>query len=41
MHKHGYGIEFHGTDGTMFVDREGFQVFPEQGERGKPSRKDR
>jgi predicted dehydrogenase len=26
---HGYGIEIHGTDGTMFVDREGFQVFPE------------
>jgi predicted dehydrogenase len=29
--KHDYGIEFHGTDGTMFVDREGFQVFPEMG----------
>ncbi len=29
---HGYGIEFHGTDGTMFVDREGFQVFPESKE---------
>ena len=29
MYKHGYGIEIHGTDGTMFVDREGFQVFPE------------
>jgi predicted dehydrogenase len=29
MYKHGYGIEFHGTDGTMFVDRGGFQVFPE------------
>jgi predicted dehydrogenase len=27
--KHDYGIEFYGTDGTMFVDREGFQVFPE------------
>jgi predicted dehydrogenase len=26
---HDYGIEFHGTDGTMFVDRGGFQVFPE------------
>lgn len=24
-----YGIEFHGTDGTLFVDRSGFQVFPE------------
>jgi len=30
MYGHGYGIEFHGTDGTMFVDREGFQVFPEK-----------
>jgi predicted dehydrogenase len=29
MDNHDYGIEFHGTDGTMFVDREGFQVFPE------------
>ncbi len=29
MDKHGYGIEFHGTDGMMFVDRSGFQVFPE------------
>ena len=28
-HKHDYGIEFHGTDGTMFVDRGVFQVFPE------------
>ena len=29
MYKHGYGIEFHGTDATMFLDRSGFQVFPE------------
>ncbi len=29
MYKHGYGIEFHGTDGTLFLDRGGFQVFPE------------
>jgi predicted dehydrogenase len=29
MYKHGYGIEFHGTDATMFLDRAGFQVFPE------------
>ena len=28
----GYGIEFHGTDGTMFLDRERFQVFPESTE---------
>jgi len=32
MYKHGYGIEIYGTDGTMFVDREGFQVFPESKE---------
>jgi predicted dehydrogenase len=30
-YKHDYGIEFYGTDGTMFVDRGGFQVFPETG----------
>ena len=29
MYNHGYGIEFHGTDATMFVDRGGFEVFPE------------
>lgn len=29
MYGKGYGIEFHGTDGTMFVDRDGFQVYPE------------
>jgi len=34
LDKHGYGIEFHGTDGTMFVDREGFEVFPEMGFQG-------
>ncbi len=30
MYGHGYGIEFHGTEGTLFVDREGFQVYPEK-----------
>jgi predicted dehydrogenase len=30
MYSKGYGIEFHGTDGTLFVDRSGFQVFPEK-----------
>ncbi len=29
MYGKDYGIEFHGTDGTMFVDRSGFQVFAE------------
>jgi predicted dehydrogenase len=24
-----YGIEFFGTDGTMFLDRDGFEVYPE------------
>jgi predicted dehydrogenase len=32
MFDHGYGIVFHGTDATMFVDREGFEVFPENRE---------
>lgn len=25
----GYGITFHGTDGTMFITRESFEIFPE------------
>jgi predicted dehydrogenase len=25
----GYGIEFYGTDGTLFLDRDGFAVYPE------------
>jgi predicted dehydrogenase len=29
MYGKGGGTEFHGTDGTMFVDRSGYQVFPE------------
>jgi predicted dehydrogenase len=28
---HGYGILFHGTKGTMFVDRAGYQIWPEKG----------
>jgi hypothetical protein len=27
-----FGIEFHGTDGTLFLDRDGFKVFPEKWE---------
>jgi len=27
--QHGYGIQFYGTNGTLFVDRNGFQVDPE------------
>jgi len=29
MDGHGYGIMFHGTKATMFLDRGGFQIFPE------------
>jgi predicted dehydrogenase len=32
MYEKGYGIEFHGTDGTLFLDRDGFQVYPEKWE---------
>ena len=35
MYNKGYGIEFHGTDGTLFVDRSGFEVIPEQRKEGK------
>jgi predicted dehydrogenase len=38
LDKRGYGIEFHGTDGTMFVDREGFEVYPEMGFQGAESK---
>ena len=26
---HGYGIEFYGTEGTLYIDRAGYEVFPE------------
>ncbi len=32
---HGYGIEFYGTEGTMFVDRGGFDISPEQFRQGE------
>jgi hypothetical protein len=35
MYGKGYGIEFHGTEGTMFVERSGFQVYPEPAKFGK------
>ncbi len=35
MYDKGYGIEFHGTDGTLFVDRGGFEVHPERRKVGK------
>jgi len=33
---HGYGISFHGTEATMFLDRGGFQIVPEGREQGVP-----
>ena len=30
MYDKGYGIEFHATEGTLFVDRRGFKVHPEK-----------
>ena len=32
MYGKGFGIEFHGSDGTLFLDRDGFEVFPEKWE---------
>jgi hypothetical protein len=29
MYEKDYGIEFHGTDGTLFPDRGGFHLLPE------------
>jgi predicted dehydrogenase len=31
MFREGYGILFHGTKGTMFVDRSRYEIFPEKG----------
>lgn len=31
----GYGMEFHGTNGTLFIDRGGFEVYPEKRLEGK------
>jgi predicted dehydrogenase len=33
---HGYGIFFHGTKATMFLDRGGFQIIPESEDEGVP-----
>lgn len=35
MYGKDYGMEFHGTDATLFIDREGFDVFPEERRQGK------
>lgn len=29
INEHGYGIEFYGTEGTLFIDRAGFEITPE------------
>ncbi len=29
INEHGYGIEFYGTKGTLFLDRGGFEIIPE------------
>ena len=31
---HGYGIQFHGTDATLFVDRGGYELMPEYDREG-------
>ena len=36
LNGHGYGILFHGTAGTLFVDRAGFELMPERGSDGQP-----
>ncbi|HEX5482123.1 MAG TPA: Gfo/Idh/MocA family oxidoreductase [Terriglobia bacterium] len=37
MYDKGYGMEFHGTDATLFIDRSGFEVIPEKRREGKKS----
>ncbi len=34
---HGYGIEFYGTQGTMFLDRSGYEIIPESDRDGDRS----
>ena len=38
MDGHGYGIMFHGTKGTLFVDRGGYELIPESGSDLQPTR---
>ncbi len=35
LNGHGYGILFHGTEGTLFVDRAGYELVPEKKGRGE------
>src|SRR5262249_46772901 len=37
--KRGYGIVFHGTDATLYISREFFEVVPERGKVGYESAK--
>jgi predicted dehydrogenase len=37
INEHGYGIEFYGTEGTMFLDRSGFEILPERRQVGERS----
>jgi len=34
LNQHRYGISFHGTEGTLFLDRGGLEIIPEQTEKG-------
>src|SRR6266699_632259 len=34
---HGYGIQFYGTEGTLFIDREGYTLWPERKPNGGES----
>lgn len=34
---HGYGIQFYGTEGTLFIDRSGYALWPEPGRVGGES----
>jgi predicted dehydrogenase len=36
MFRQGYGILFHGTKGTMFVDRSRYEIYPEKGSELQP-----
>ena len=41
INAHGYGIEFYGTNGTLFVDRSGYDLAPEQQRRTGGGTEDR
>jgi len=41
INAHGYGIEFYGTNGTLFVDRSGYELVPDQQRRTGGGTEDR